>query len=48
MCVLTEVPGRQIYWDAGGIHPVGSDESKNYQIVGVDYDFVGLFHYPDH
>ena len=44
MCVVTEVPGRQIYWDAGGIHPVGSDESKNYQIVGVDYDFVGLFH----
>jgi putative ABC transport system permease protein len=44
MCVVTEVPGRQMYWDAGGIHPVGSDESKNYQIVGVDYDFVGLFH----
>jgi putative ABC transport system permease protein len=43
MCVVTEVPGRQIYWDAGGIHPVGSDDSKNYQIVGVDYDFVGLF-----
>jgi putative ABC transport system permease protein len=43
MCVLTEVPGRQIYWDAGGIHPVGSDESKNYQIVGIDYDFVDLF-----
>jgi len=43
MSVVTEVPGRQIYWDAGGIYPVGSDESKNYQIVGVDYDFVGLF-----
>lgn len=43
MCVVTEVPGKQIYWDAGGIHPVGSDESKNYQIVGVDYDFVDLF-----
>jgi len=43
MCVLTETPGRQIYWDAGGIHPVGSDVSKNYQIVGVDYDFVNLF-----
>jgi len=43
MCVVTEVPGRQIYWDAGGIHPVGSDESKNYQIVGIDYDFVDLF-----
>lgn len=43
MCVVTEVPGRQVYWDAGGIAPVGSDESKNYQIVGVDYDFVNLF-----
>ena len=43
MSVSTEVPGRQIYWDAGGIFPVGSDESKNYQIVGVDYDFVDLF-----
>ena len=43
MCILTEVPGRQIYWDAGGIHPVGSDESKNYQIVGIDYEFVDLF-----
>jgi len=43
MSVSTEVPGRQIYWDAGGIYPVGSDESKNYQIVGVDYDFVDLF-----
>jgi putative ABC transport system permease protein len=43
MCVVTEVPGRQIYWDAGGIHPVGSSDSKNYQIVGVDYDFATLF-----
>jgi len=43
MCVVTEVPGKQVYWDAGGIAPVGSDESKNYQIVGVDYDFVDLF-----
>ena len=43
MTVVTEVPGKQIYWDAGGIHPVGSDESKNYQIVGIDYDFVDLF-----
>ncbi|NQU88398.1 MAG: ABC transporter permease [Mariniphaga sp.] len=42
-CVLTEVPGRQIYWDAGAIHPVGVDETKNYQIVGIDYDFVDLF-----
>ncbi len=41
--VVTEVPGRQVYWDAGGIFPVGSDVSKNYQIVGIDYDFAGLF-----
>jgi putative ABC transport system permease protein len=41
--VVTEVPGRQVYWDAGGIFPLGSDVSKNYQIVGIDYDFAGLF-----
>lgn len=42
-CVLTETPGKQIYWDAGGIHPVGNNVDKNYQIVGIDYDFVDLF-----
>jgi len=42
-CVLTETPGKQIYWDAGGIHAVGSNVDKNYQIVGIDYDFVDLF-----
>jgi len=42
---VTEVPGRQIYWDAGGIFRVGEDidQGKNYQIVGIDYDFVDLF-----
>jgi putative ABC transport system permease protein len=42
---VTEVPGKQIYWDAGGIHRAGSDlrESKNYHIVGVDYDFADVF-----
>ncbi|MFZ5979397.1 MAG: ABC transporter permease, partial [Candidatus Zixiibacteriota bacterium] len=42
---VTEVPGRQIYWDAGGIHKAGTDidQSKNYQIVGVDYDFADVF-----
>ena len=42
---ITEVPGRQIYWDAGGIHKAGEDinQSKNYQIVGVDYEFADLF-----
>jgi putative ABC transport system permease protein len=44
-CVVTEVPGRQIYWDAGGIMKAGEDisKSKNYQIVGVDYDFIDVF-----
>jgi putative ABC transport system permease protein len=40
--VGTEVPGRQILWDAGGIFRVGSDQSKNYQIVGIDYDYLAL------
>lgn len=42
---VTEVPGRQIYWDAGGIHRAGADvsESRNYQIVGIDYDYIPLF-----
>ena len=44
-CVVTEVPGRQIFWDNGGIFKYGEDISKgkNYQIVGIDYDFVNLF-----
>jgi len=42
---VTEVPGRQIYWDNGGIMKAGEDPStgKNYQIVGVDYDFADFF-----
>lgn len=40
--VCTEVPGRQILWDAGGIFRVGSDQSKNYQIIGIDYDYLPL------
>ena len=45
VCHVTEVPGRQIYWDNGGIMRVGEDvaQSKNYQIVGIDYDFAGMF-----
>jgi len=45
LCVVTEVPGRQIIWDNGGIKRAGEDMSKgkNYQIVGVDYDFVEVF-----
>lgn len=41
----TEVPGRQILWDAGAIHREGEDpnKGKNYQIVGVDENFIDLF-----
>lgn len=41
----TEVPGKQVLWDAGGIHRAGSDvgESRNYQIVGIDDNFIPLF-----
>ena len=44
-CVVTEVPGRQLYWDNGGIMKAGEDisKSKNYMIVGIDYDFADLF-----
>lgn len=42
-CFVTEVPGKQVLWDAGGIFRVGSDENKNYQIVGIDYDYAELF-----
>lgn len=45
MCVVTEPPGRQILWDNGGIRRAGEDpgKGKNYQIVGIDYDFVDVF-----
>ena len=45
ICVVTEVPGRQVYWDNGGIMKAGEDisKSKNYQIVGIDYDFADVF-----
>lgn len=42
-CVGTEVPGRQVLWDAGGIRRVGTDDNKNYQIIGIDYDYVKVF-----
>jgi putative ABC transport system permease protein len=42
---VTEVPGRQILWDAGGIHRAGEgvEGGRNYQIVGCDYNFFDLF-----
>ena len=42
-CIVSEVPGRQVLSDAGGIHRVGSEENKNYQIVDIDYDFANVF-----
>jgi len=41
----TEVPGKQTFWDAGGIIRVGEDpeSGKNYQIIGCDYDFADMF-----
>lgn len=41
----SEVPGRQIYWDNGGIFRVGEDQNqgKNYQIIGIDYDFADAY-----
>lgn len=45
LCQVSETPGRQILWDAGGIFRVGDDpgNAHNYQIVGVDYDFTSVF-----
>ncbi len=41
----TEVPGRKIWWDNGGIFKVGLDQSqgKNYMIMGVDDKFIDLY-----
>ena len=41
--VATDVPGKQVWWDAGGITRKGANDNKNYQIVGIDYDYVTLF-----
>lgn len=45
MCYVTEVPGSQVLWDAGGIRRAGdtTTRGKNYQIVGVNVDFVDVF-----
>ncbi|MCX6162838.1 MAG: ABC transporter permease, partial [Ignavibacteriae bacterium] len=42
-CATTDVPGKQSWWDAGGICRVGTEDNKNYQIIGIDYDFVNVF-----
>jgi putative ABC transport system permease protein len=45
LCLVSEVPGKQILWDNGGIRKRGEDtgKGKNYQIVGIDWDFVDVF-----
>jgi putative ABC transport system permease protein len=42
---LTSIPGEAVGWNAGGIKLVGTDESKSkqYRVIGVDYDFMDLF-----
>jgi len=41
----TEVPGRKVDWNAGGIKEVGADQTKarQYRVIGIDYDFVTAF-----
>ncbi|MBN8851765.1 MAG: ABC transporter permease [Sphingobacteriales bacterium 50-39] len=41
----TEVPGRKVGWNAGGIREVGADPSKirQYRVIGIDYDFVDAY-----
>ena len=41
----TDVPGHKIDWNAGGIKEVGADQtrSRQYRIIGIDYDFVRAF-----
>ena len=41
--MATDVPGKQVWWDAGGITRKGANDNKNYQIVGIDYEYVKLF-----
>lgn len=45
VAALTSIPGQAIDWNAGGIKLVGADESKSkqYRVIGVDYDFIDLF-----
>ncbi len=41
----TAVPGRQPLWNAGGIRLLsqGEDETNQYRIIGIDYNFVDLY-----
>ncbi|QHT65720.1 FtsX-like permease family protein [Rhodocytophaga rosea] len=41
----TEVPGKKVGWNAGGIRPVGSAEgdANQYRVIGIDYDFLDSY-----
>ena len=41
----TEVPGRKVDWNAGGIRLVGADQtqSRQYRVMGIDYDFLDAY-----
>lgn len=41
----TEVPGRKLWWDNGGIFKVGQDATsgKNYMIMGIDDQLIDLY-----
>lgn len=45
MTASTEVPGKKVDWNAGGIRLVGSDPTKanQYRIIGIDYDFLNAY-----
>jgi putative ABC transport system permease protein len=41
----TAIPGMQPWWNAGGIRLIsqGEEDSKQYRIIGMDYDYVDAF-----
>ncbi|NOQ25848.1 MAG: FtsX-like permease family protein [Bacteroidales bacterium] len=41
----TEVPGRKLWWDNGGIFKVGQDATsgKNYMIMGIDDQLIDIY-----
>jgi putative ABC transport system permease protein len=45
LAVSTEVPGRKVGWNAGGIRLVGTDPNvgNQYRVIGIDDDFLDAF-----
>ena len=41
----TTIPGSEVEWNAGGIRRASDDDSKSkqYRVIGVDYDFVNAY-----